>query len=177
VKNLLLKYNSGASLVSTKMAILMDATASMSSLLTQAKNTVNDMFSRISSILDDNKKDPTSFQLQFIAYRNYNAPDSELLKCSGWCDDPIILNNFLSKISPNYGWGNEAIEVALSYINKDDNVSEVIIIGDSCANTREEVIEKRKSGQNGGEQYWKNTKFNNPTYFEDELELLKKEKY
>jgi len=173
VKTMLLNYNRGASTGSIKVAVLMDATGSMSGLITQGKNTVQEMFKRISYILTQNNMDPKCFQLQFVAYRNYNAPESELLRASGWCDDPIELNKFLFNIQASYGIGtNEAVEIALSYMNQDPNVSEIIIIGDACANTKDEVKTKRQ-GEQGGEQYWAKTKFNTPVYFEEEIALLK----
>jgi len=173
---MLLNYNRGAMTVgSSKVAVLVDATGSMSSLLNQAKNTVSTMFQRISEILKDNNLDPKMFQIQFVAYRNYSAPESELLKYSGWTDDPLTLNKWLNDVPASYGMGNEAIEVALQYINNNDHVSEVIIIGDACANTQKEVTDRRNSC-NGGEQYWAKTKFAKSTYFEDEILLLKKKK-
>jgi len=169
----LIKYNLGASIESTKVAILVDATGSMGDLLTAAKNTIADMYSRISTILKDKKMDPKRFQIQFVAYRNYNAPAEELLRFSGWCDDPMTLNKFLLEVPPNYGWGNEAIEVALSYINQDKNVNEIIIIGDAAANTKSEIEKKRQSPS---ENYWKKTKFSVATYFEDEIAKLQSKK-
>jgi len=171
-KETLLNYNRGVSSGSSNIAVLVDATGSMSSLLNQAKNTVSVMFDRISTILKDNKLDPKKFQIQFVAYRNYSAPESELLKYSGWCDDPIVLNKFLNGVPAAYGMGNEAIEVALQYINGDANVSEIIIIGDAGGNTKQEVTQRRQSC-NGGEPYWTKTKFATPTYFEDEITILK----
>jgi len=155
-----------------KMGILMDATGSMGGFINKAKSSVVEMFKRISAILKHNKCDPKCFQIQFVAYRNYNAPESELLKYSGWTDDPLILNNFLNGVSASYGIGNEAIEVALQYINQDESVTEMILIGDVCANTRAEVKSGRDS-YNGGETYWQKTKFNQATYFEDEIVKLK----
>jgi len=171
---MLINYNRGATIESVKIAILVDATGSMSQLLNKAKNTIQQMFDRISIILKDNKMDPKQFQIQFVAYRNYNAPESELLKYSGWTDDAILLNRFLTDVPANYGLGNEAIEVALQYINKDINLSEVIIIGDAGANTKEEIKERRETSNHGNEnKYWSKTKFNKITYFKDEILMLK----
>jgi hypothetical protein len=46
-----------------KTLILMDATGSMSSLLVEAKNSVNLMFERAGKILEDHKLDPNLFMI------------------------------------------------------------------------------------------------------------------
>jgi len=173
-KQMLLNYNLGACIGTeiTKVAILVDATESMSSLLQATKNTISEMFSRISIILKENKMDPKQFQIQFAAYRNYNAPESELLKYSGWCDDPLLLNRFLNDVPPAYGIGNEAVEVALQYINDDPDINEIIIIGDVPPNTKKEV-EAARSQYHGGESYWATTRFANITNYEIEMNKLK----
>ncbi|ETO33272.1 hypothetical protein RFI_03835, partial [Reticulomyxa filosa] len=95
--------------------------------------------------------------------------------CSPWESKPENLHNFMEKIQPDYGWGNKAIEVGLAHVNREiekGEVSQVILIGDASANTKEEVLSKRSTR---GEQYWKNTKlFPTPTYCENELSRLKK---
>ena len=42
------------------------------------------------------------------------------------------------------GWGNEAIQVGLQYVNTLKNIQEIIIIGDARGNTPEEVTSKRR---------------------------------
>ena len=61
-KSSLVELNCGASLGSPPIAVLMDATGSMSGLLQQAKDTVNTMFNRVGQILIENKKDPKCFK-------------------------------------------------------------------------------------------------------------------
>ncbi|ETO34262.1 hypothetical protein RFI_02831, partial [Reticulomyxa filosa] len=133
---------------------------------------------RISTILKENGESSNSFEMQFVVYRNYDAPADMLLQTSTWESKPENLRNFMESIKADYGWGNEAIEIGLAHVNKETekgSVSQVILIGDAPANTKQEVTEKREDLENGlGEDYWKKTKlFSNPTYYEDELAHLK----
>ena len=54
-------------------------------------------------------------------------------------------------MSVSGGWGNEAIEVCFQAINKMNNVSQVVLIGDAPGNTDYDVIENREMR---GEEYW-----------------------
>ena len=156
-----------------KIAVLLDGTGSMAPLLQAAKFGVHTMFERVSSILKANNRDPKSFSLQFIVYRNYNAPPDELLEYSGWSNDPNDLKKFLDGVKASYGWGNEAIEIAFEHVNclineKGDNISQIILIGDAPPNTREQVKFKREKaslmhGQD--KKYWKKTKFENRSFW------------
>lgn len=50
----------------------------------------------------------------------------------------------MASVNPLDGWGNEAIEVALQAINREEGlISQVILIGDAGYNTPQEVITKR----------------------------------
>ena len=180
VRDILWKRNRGPSeydLV-TKIGILMDATGSMSHLIQNAKNTVEEMFRRISSILESKDIDPQCFQIQFIAYRNYDAPPSELLRFSGWYSDATKLRTFLDQIKANYGWGtNEAVEVALQHVrlmieNNGDDVTELILIGDAGCNTKDEVNTKRERRKDE----WNESKsFKNATFFLNEVQFFQSE--
>eukprot|EP01084_Bolivina_argentea_P258927 436713_1 len=174
IKQDLVSYNLGPSAPNTmKVAICVDATGSMGSLLDKTKEKIRLMFKRIREILKDNDMDPNSFEIQFIAYRNYNAPAEELLLSSGWQNDPNQLDTFLSDVDHKYGWTNEAVEVCLEFVNNDQYVNEVMFIGDYGANTKDETIYKRKSR---GEDYWRKTKFEVPVFFEEELKKIKDRK-
>ncbi|ETO10976.1 hypothetical protein RFI_26400 [Reticulomyxa filosa] len=182
VKKMLCDRNKGAEEKKLSQTIvLMDGTASMAHLLQKAKNTVCTMFERISTILKENGESPNSFEIQFVVYRNYNAPEDMLLKISPWESKPENLRNFMETVVACYGWGNEAIEIGLAHVNQEaekGDVSQVILIGDAPANTRQEVIDKKSSLQYGfGIPYWKKTKlFSESTYYEDELIRLKQRK-
>ena len=163
----------------TKVAVLVDATTSMRELLNKSKNTIEEMFKRISAILVENSIDPKPFQLQFIAYRNYNAPSDLLLQHSSWCCDSKELKRFLDGVPLSYGFPgagmeNEAIEVAFEYVNslmyqKNEKIDQIIVIGDAPPNTKDDVTKKRA---HRGEVYWKNTKYKKSTYWEDELKSI-----
>jgi len=187
LKNQLLLDNRGASIEvdPNKIAILIDATGSMNICLKKTKNTVHETFQRITSILKENDIDLQIFQVQIIAYRNYNAPASQLIQSSGWCNDAKKIHKFLEKVDPCYGWGNEAIEVALQFLNQDlKDVKQVVIIGDAGPNEQNEVFTKREQSnpessqvkgksKHTGEKYWMDTKFKKKiTYYEKELQKL-----
>ncbi|CAG9315944.1 unnamed protein product [Blepharisma stoltei] len=151
-----------------KTIVLMDATGSMSLLLQSAKNTVSIMFSRVCEVLTRSGVNPGSFQLQYCVYRNYNAPKEKLLEVSPFTNKPDILQGFMENVWPEYGWTNEAIEVGLWHVNRVSEVhkiSQVILIGDSPPNTREEISWKR--GHNS--DYWNRSGYNVVGYYEDEL--------
>jgi len=162
----------------SRTIILMDATGSMSSLLTNAKNTVKTMFSRAYAVIEQDKQGAI-FDVQFVVYRNYNSPIEKLLEYSAWENKPDNLYKFMDNISASGGWGCEAAECGLWHVNEEIRkhpdqvaskvVSQVILIGDMPPNTKDEVTKKR---ENKGESYWKETQFKKPTYYEDELKQL-----
>jgi len=150
----------------------MDATGSMSHLLHKAKNTVGTMFERAAEILKSNKIEPNAFEMQFSVYRNYNSFEDKILQTSPWESKPDNLRTFMDNIEPEGGWGNEAIEIGLWHANQEaasGTVNQVILIGDKPANTKNEVISKRREK---GEKYWTKTKFTAPKFYETELNLL-----
>ncbi|ETO32398.1 hypothetical protein RFI_04716 [Reticulomyxa filosa] len=174
-KKLLCERNKGVEeRKSSRTVVLMDATGSMEHLLQKAKNTVCTMFDRISTILKDKELPPDCFEMQFVVYRNYNAPEDMILQASPWESKPDNLRKFMETICAGYGLGNEAIEIGLAYVNtqvKEMEISQVILIGDMPPNKRQEVQKRR---QIKGENYWKGTKFPIPTYYKKELGSLKK---
>ncbi|ETO08110.1 hypothetical protein RFI_29276 [Reticulomyxa filosa] len=176
VKKMLFERNKGAEeRKASRTVVLMDATGSMKYLLQKAKNTVCTMFDRISIILKGHGLPPNCFEMQFVVYRNYNAPKDMILQASPWESKPDNLRKFMETICVDYGLGNEAIEIGLAYVNaqaKKIEVSQVILIGDMPPNKRKEV-EKRR--QIEGESYWKDTEFSSPTHYKKELGFLKKE--
>ncbi|ETO06880.1 hypothetical protein RFI_30511 [Reticulomyxa filosa] len=209
VKIKLCEQNRGATdKASSRTVVLMDATGSMSHLLQKAKNTVSTMFERITDILRESGYSPNIFEMQFVVYRNYNAPEDKILQVSPWESKPDNLRSFMENVIAEHGMGNEAIEVGLAHVNREceiEEVSQVILIGDAPANTREEVTKRRmtcslmqsnsvpkitqkkkgflkvlkkkrmKKAPESEINYWQNTElFSNPTYYEDELLLLKK---
>ncbi len=57
----------------TRTLILMDATGSMTNLITKTKNAISIMFDEASKILVSHSIDPKLFEIQFACYRNYNS--------------------------------------------------------------------------------------------------------
>lgn len=153
---------------------VIDATGSMGEVLSAVKNTVAQMFEQTQTILDEAELSEThQIQMQFVFYRNYDAPLDLLLQCSDWTkgENYETLTAFLDTIIASYGLGNEAAEVAFAYVNKlmmEMTIQQVIWIGDMQPNTREQVNESRL-------KYSVNTRnplFNKPAYFEDELQKI-----
>lgn len=166
--------SSGSSI--SRTVCLMDSTGSMSGLLSKAKNTVSTMFSRARAILEEKGFPSDNFEVQFVAYKNYNAPSDQLLQVSPWESDPANLERFMTGVSASFGIGpNEAVEVAFEHINQmlsDGKViNQAILIADVPPNTRDHVAEKRQYQSNS---YWSNTRFAQATYYEDELDKMEK---
>lgn len=85
-------------------------------------------------------------QIQFCAYRNYSS-GSDALVASTWETSPEALVDFVQGISPDGGQGNEAIELALYHAleeHRDDDIAQVIVMGDAPPNTSDETREKRR---------------------------------
>ncbi|CAF4678093.1 unnamed protein product [Rotaria sp. Silwood2] len=131
------------------------------------------MFERASKILQEHNISSNSFQIQFAVYRNYNSKEDKILQSSPWETKPDNLRAFMNTIEVEGGLDNEAVEIGLWHTNQEnirETITQVILIGDAPPNTRNEVKIKRKQF---GEQYWLGTKFQQETYYENELEHLK----
>ncbi|CAF3824593.1 unnamed protein product [Rotaria sp. Silwood1] len=176
VKKFLTDQNREANIVSgtSRTLLLMDATGSMSSLLSAAKDTVCTMFERASVVLGEKGLSKDAFSMQFAVYRNYSSRDNKILEVSSWETKASHLRAFMNTIGPEGGMGEEAIEIGFWHAAKEsetqDGISQVILIGDAPANTKSDVTSKRARL---GEAYWKQTRFATPTYYEDELQKLK----
>ncbi|CAF4833495.1 unnamed protein product [Rotaria sp. Silwood2] len=175
VKKILVKENKGANKASSqsRTICLMDATVSMTYLLHNCKNTVGTVFERTTEILRDNNISEDSFQIQFVAYRNYNSVQDKIFQFSPWETRADNLRAFMNTINVKGGWGNEAVEIGLWHANKEnqrENITQIVLIGDAPPNTKAEVEQKRSNGF--GEAYWQNPKFTQDTYYDDELAKL-----
>lgn len=83
-----------------------------------------------------------------MLYRNYNSNAEQILESTAFQNTAEHLKNFLQKVSPSGGWGNEAIQIFMQAVNKSPyKIDQVILIGDAAANTIEEV--KIKRGEKG----------------------------
>ena len=174
-KEFLMKQNKGTNLVAaSRTVLLMDATGSMSSLLSATKDTVCTMFERASHVLSEKGLPDDVFWMQFAVYRNYNCDANKILQVSSWNTKASNLHAFMTTIDPEGGMGSEAIEIGLWHaVNESEtteSISQVILIGDAPANSQNEITQKRT---HLGENYWKTTKFEKPTYYATELKKLK----
>jgi methanogenic corrinoid protein MtbC1 len=151
--------------MNSKTLILLDGTFSMAKLLEKTKKTLNTTFERVADILKERKREQ-SFQIKIAVYRNYNSTENMILEQSGWENKPEKLIEFLRRIYVSGGWGNEAIEIGLWQANQETDLSQVILIGNSPANTREDVKFKRQAGK------FKSEKYKEATYYLDEVEKL-----
>ena len=73
----------------------------------------------------------------------------------------------MKKINVDGGWSNEAIEIGFWQANQEEKLSQIILIGDAPPNTKDEVVSKRRDGK------FSSLKYANPTYYLDELAILK----
>jgi hypothetical protein len=159
---------------SGKTLVLMDATGSMSGLLDKAKNTVQDMFVRAELVLKENGIESAGCSMQFAVYRNYSS-GSKLVAHSGWESSGALLRDFMRDTHPSGGQGREAIEAGLQYANSISHsadsdapsLSQIVLIGDMPANTRDEVASKR-----GMYEYNWGDLYREPTFWETEVEHL-----
>jgi len=172
-----LEQNRGANLEtgSSRTVLLMDATGSMSSLLSAAKETVCTMFERASDILKEKGLPTDAFLMQFSVYRDYDCNENAILQSSGWETKPTQLRSFMQTISAQGGGDyEEAIEIGLWHAFQQselsDGISQVILIGDAPAKEKPAIERDRKIY---GEAYWKKSKFGEKTYYRDELKKLK----
>ena len=134
----LLKWNRGPKYekATSRTVILLDGTGSMSNLIHGAKAVLREVFERIYFILEEADNSLFSFSIQIVVYRNYNW---KLLQVSKWCDTAGDLCAFLQDVKAEGGHGNEAVEVGLNHVNNEDNVTQVILMGDAPANTDENL--------------------------------------
>lgn len=172
--------------VQSRTIVMMDATGSMSSLLQKAKNTVRVVYDRLCEILVEHNHNTRVFEIQFGVYRNYNSPHERILQVSPWSSQPDDLQDFMDSISPEGGWGREAVEVGLWHcrqeIQRTPKVTQVLLIGDAPANTPDEVASKRASNHwkqwvtgRKPKDYWsQDPRFANPTTSDAELAEIKK---
>ncbi|CAF1084596.1 unnamed protein product [Adineta steineri] len=178
IKKFLAKQNQGANIIadSSRTVLLMDATASMSSLLSAAKETVCTMFERASIVLAEKKLPNDAFQMQFVIYRDYDCKEDGILQSSSWETKPSNLRNFMTNVTAMGGGDyEEAIEIALWHAvqqsEQPEELSQVILIGDAPA--KDTLAINRDRIATGGDAYWSKTKYKMPTHYIAELQKLK----
>jgi hypothetical protein len=127
------------------------------------------MFERTNEILRE-KNIMESFEVQFAVYRNYSSGPQKIFLASPWATEPSEIRTFMNTIHPDGGQGNEAVEIGLNYAVKSHNekpLTQVLLIGDMPPNTSFEVSLKR------ADINWRGTPYETPTYYRDEVVLLK----
>ena len=175
IKEFLCKKNIGNERknIYSRTVVLMDATGSMSGLLTQTKNTVGKMFERAKEILKDYKVDTNCFEIQFACYRDYDCGVDRILQASSWESKPDNLRAFMETIHAQGGGDyEEAIEIGFWHVNQEnrkDKVSQVILIGDAPAKAEKVIKHDRETFHRGK---W-DTKFGKPTFYLNELDILR----
>ena len=180
VKTLLTEYNQGPKedISFSRTVLLMDATGSMASLLSAAKNTVCTMFERASSMLEEKGFPSDSFQMQFAVYRDYYCREL-LFQCSSWESKSSNLRSFMKKVRTlTNNDGEEAIEIGLWHAFEEsqtpEGISQIILIGDAPPKEKPAIARDRE--RYGGEAYWATTRFKTPTYYLDEVQKIKAKK-
>ena len=98
------------------------------------------MFEQAHEILKLNGLRDDCFSVQFVAYRNYNSSEANLLQVSPWTTKPLELKKFLNCVKAQDGICNEAVEVGLWHGLKEHDqepICSIILIGDASPNTEE----------------------------------------
>ena len=157
-KEKLLLFNKGANVQSAaKLSILIDSTGSMTSCLNQCKIVIQKTIPQLVSFLRKNGIDTESFEMQVIAYRNYNAPSDEILEYCSFTSNENDLTNFVHSLTPDYGWSEEAIEIAFKQLNHQEKKPNIIMLmADAPAHSKEDMKYKRQTQY--GEAYWQSAR-------------------
>jgi len=112
------------------VAIALDATGSMYSLIQSAKDAIGDIMRVTAERLG------RPLEIELLAYRDYDVPQ-QLIERSGKSIDQSKLAGWLAKIDARGGGGNsgEAIEVALDQVLADGKFACVLVAGDEPSNS------------------------------------------
>jgi hypothetical protein len=112
-----------------RVAMALDATGSMASLLQSAKDAMSEIMRRVAAELG------RPLEVELIIYRDYDVAQ-ELLSRSGRSTDHAKLARWLSKVRAMGGGSNEgeAIEAALAPILLDGTFACVLLAGDEPPN-------------------------------------------
>lgn len=128
------------------MVFLIDATLSMDTLFAQLKIILPQIFNDVYETLG-NKKVNGLLEIQIALYRNYNSNVSQLLQISTFDNTGDSLREFIKNARVHGGWGHEAVEVGLQYVNSLNDIAQVIIMTDARGNTKDQVQLKREKSR------------------------------
>ncbi|CAF0846527.1 unnamed protein product [Adineta steineri] len=176
VKRFLTKRNKGIDLIndSSRTLILISGTSVLSPLLSSIKEMIGTIFERASIILEEKDLSSDIIQMQIAVYRGYTFRANEILEFSSWYIKGSDLREFLDTIDSTGGGSENAIEIGLQHAVKESktrqSISQIILIGDTPANNKQEIEEKRDYL---GEAYWKKTPFDRSTDYIQEIESLR----
>ncbi|KAL4496498.1 hypothetical protein ABPG72_014728 [Tetrahymena utriculariae] len=175
VKKYLLQLNLGSkeSQIS-KTLIALDATGSMSGLITQAKNTIQTTFEQARDILQEKGYDPQCFLVMISFFRSYSSKWDGIFQTTAWENNADKLRSFLQTVVATGGTDpGEAVEVGLWWANKQNDespINQVIVLGDQPANLENEAQQHRKKL---GQSYWDTTPLKGVSYYVPECNKLK----
>eukprot|EP01083_Nonionella_stella_P092070 257598_1 len=143
----------------------------MASCLTQCKTVIQKTIPQLVQFLKDNNIDTDSFEIQVIAYRNYNVSPDDVLEFSSFTSDENELTKFIHSVKAKGGMGPEAVELAFGQLNRQAKKPNIIMLmADAQAQTKEEAIWKRED--RGGAEHWANARggiFKDDLDWSDEL--------
>lgn len=120
--------------MTVKTILGLDATGSMSAALRKTCEVISTAFERTYAVLDKEEV-KANVEVKIMIYRNYNSPAELIIAGTAFENTPVKLREFLNKVGPDGGWGNEALEVLFQRLNREDKLDQVIIIGDAAPNT------------------------------------------
>ncbi|KAL4496497.1 hypothetical protein ABPG72_014727 [Tetrahymena utriculariae] len=175
VKKYLLQLNLGSkeSQIS-KTLIALDATGSMSGLITQAKNTIQTTFEQARDILQEKGYDPQCFLVMISFFRSYSSKWDGIFQTTAWENNADKLRSFLQTVEATGGTDpGEAVEVGLWWANKQNDespINQVIVLGDQPANLENEAQYHRDKF---GQSYWDTTPLKGVSYYVPECNKLK----
>ena len=112
----------------SRTVVLIDATGSMGDTLEAVKTTVMKMFELLVMTMSSEGIHEGDFEMMIGLYRNYNSLDL-VLEHTTFSSKPEVLRSWLKDHPISGGWGREAIEVALQFVNtklSSENVTQVI---------------------------------------------------
>eukprot|EP00483_Globobulimina_turgida_P003737 UN03743 len=117
----------------------------MSSCLTQCKTVIQKTIPKLVDFLKHNKINTESFEIQVIAYRNYNANTDDILEFCPFTSDDNELTKFIHSLSADYGLGAEAVELGFYQLHRQEKKPNIVILmADAPAHTKQDIKSRRK---------------------------------
>jgi len=128
-----------ASRAKGRFALLLDATASMDSLIDDARNALRGIFREAKD-----RAGSKTLEIKVFAFRQYG--DSEVVASSPCTGDLAVLTGYLEQVRAWGGDGLSAIEQPMQYVLESGDFDAVILAGDVRSHTAEEVHRKAPAG-------------------------------